>query len=358
MFKKDETIFFFIIFTKNYISDIIIIVYKVVGCIMKIKIKKIIFLALLIVLFIPKNYIKAQEITIDNVISYFNSNNLFDEPEYFDLFGRVLNGEDEYEITDYEVTAEKKDNEIIINSILEDSKEGKIEKETKLSIEENTISYTNNNDVKSLESRIDTILFIQLMYSIGGARGYNKEVLVNWMNQIDLDNLNEEKGIKCESEKVKLSFKVNDDNYNYVLNIPKNYTININELTDSIPLADYVQIKEVKKGTSSITVSIYAEGHENEQCEIYRQKDNKYERIATVSCNNGEYTDEDLKDDTEYTYQATIKDKIVCSDTKKIRTDEIPLTGTHIYISILFSLIIIGTALFLVSKKYNLFKKV
>ena len=284
---------------------------------MKIKIKKIIFLALLIVLFIPKNYIKAQEITIDNVISYFNSNNLFDEPEYFDLFGRVLNGEDEYEITDYEVTAEKKDNEIIINSILNDSKEGKIEKETKLSIEENTISYTNNNDVKSLESRIDTILFIQLMYSIGGARGYNKEVLVNWMNQIDLDNLNEEKGIKCESEKVKLSFKVNDDNYNYVLNIPKNYTININELTDSIPLADYVQIKEVKKGTSSITVSIYAEGHENEQCEIYRQKDNKYERIATVSCNNGEYTDEDLKDDTEYTYQATIKDKIVCSDTKK-----------------------------------------
>ena len=58
----------------------------------------------------------------------------------------------------------------------------------------------------------------------------------------------------------------------------------------------------------------------------------RYEKIGTTSCNNGEFTDTNLTDNTTYTYQATVKDKIVCSDTKAITTIEIPKTGAHIYI--------------------------
>lgn len=314
---------------------------------------------LIIIIFTPFIKVNAEDITSTEVITYMKDNNIFAEKEYFSLFGRILNGNDEYNIDQFTYTLKQEDSKVTINVSLNDKDKGNITYETTLNINENQISYTNNNEIDSLESRIDTILFTELVYSIGGARGYNKDVLVNWMNQIDLDNLTNESGIEATIEKVKYTYQAGEAKYDYTVNIPKQYTIDINKLTQNIPVTDYVQIKELKKSVSSITLSVYAEGHLNEECDIYRLNDNqKYEKVGTTSCNNGEFTDKNLKDNTTYTYQAAIKNEINCSDTKKITTDEIPLTGATICIGILLILSAIGIILFIVYKKYNLYKKV
>lgn len=313
----------------------------------------------LMLLFIPFLTVKADNIKVDDVINYMNDNNIFTEKDYFQLFGRVLNGNNENDINKIEYKVTKEDDKAIVKVTLNDTKQGKLEKETILTITENEISYTNQYAADTLESRIDTILFTQIVYSIGGARGYNKEVLVNWMNQIDLENLTEESGITSTTEKVKYTYQVGEATYDYTINVPKQYTIDINKLTTNIPVSDYVQIKEVGKSVSSITLSIYAENHLDEECDVYRlNKDSKYEKIGTTSCNNGEIADIDLDDNTTYTYQASVKDKINCSDTKAITTDEIPTTGASIFLGGFIALGIFSIILYIVQKRYNVIKKV
>lgn len=324
---------------------------------MKTKVIKMLLIFSFIILFIPILNVKAEELTTSDVLSFMQENNLLDEEENFSLFGRILNGNDEYDIDKFTYTIESTDDKATIKVSLNDKEKGSIEKETIINLTPNQISYTNPNEIDSLESRIDTILFTQIIYSIGGARGYNKDILINWMNQINLNQ--EDAGLTSQTEQIKYSYKVNDGLYNYFVNVPKSYTIDINELTDNIPVTDYISIKEIKKDVSSITLSVYSENHLNDECDIYRLNDqNQYEKVGTTSCNNGEFTDKNLKDNTTYTYQATIKDEINCSDTKTITTDEIPLTGTTICLSILGGLIILGLILVILSKKYNLFKKV
>ena len=320
--------------------------------------KKILLSVIFAIMLFPFIKVNAEDITIDNVITHMQNNNLLAEKEYFQLFGRILNGNNEYDIDSFEYTITKEENVITIKVNLNDKKEGKIEKETVLNIVDNKITYTNQNEKESLESRIDTILFTQIIYSIGGARGYNKEVLVNWMNQINLEELKEETGIVGSTEKVKYSYKVDDVPYNYTLSVPKEYTIDINKITTNIPLANYVKIEEVDKTTTTITLKVYAENDTDKECEIYRLNEDKYEKIGITSCNNGEFTDTNLTDNTTYTYQATVKDKIVCSDTKAITTIEVPKTGAHIYIRAIIVFCGLGTILFFVYKKNNLVKKV
>ncbi|MGN1371029.1 MAG: hypothetical protein ACI4XM_01935 [Candidatus Coprovivens sp.] len=319
---------------------------------------KILFFFLLL-LFFPNAIVIADDITINKVILYMEDNNLFEDKEYFQLFGRILNGDNEYDIDKFEYTIYKEDEQITFYVKLNDKNNGIIEQETTMTVTDNQITYINTNDIKSLESRVDTILFIQIIYSIGGARGYNKLCLVNWMNQIDLDNLTIESGIVGETEKLKYSYQVDNSTFDYYINIPKQYTIDINKITDNIPVSNYIVIKEVKKEVTSITLSVYAEEHLDEQCEIYRLNNNEvYEKVGTTSCNNGEFTDNNLKENTTYTYQATIKDKITCSDTKKITTEKVPSTGSNIALYCLGFLTILSTILYTLYKKFNLFRKV
>ena len=310
------------------------------------------------IMIFPFIKVNAADITIDNVITHMQNNNILTEKEYFQLFGRILNGNNEYDIDSFKYTITKDEDVITIKVTLNDKTEGKIEKETILKIVDNKITYINQHEKESLESRIDTILFTQLIYSIGGARGYNEDVLVNWMNQINLEELNEDTGIVGSTEIVKYSYKVDDVPYNYTLSVPKEYTIDINKITTNIPVANYVKIEEVEKTTTTITLKVYAETDEDKECEIYRLNDERYEKIGTTSCNNGEFTDTNLTDNTTYTYQATVKDKIVCSDTKAITTIEIPKTGAHIYIGTMIVFCGLGAILFFVYKKNNLVKKV
>ncbi len=322
-------------------------------------------LLFIITAFMVKTVVYAEDITIENVITYMGEHNLLNDEEYFNIFGKVLNGNDEYNITSFDYIIKSTENTIEIKTTLTDKEKGEIENTTILDYQENTITYSNPNEIDSLESRIDTLLFTQLMYSIGGARGYNESLLVNWMNQIDLEKLKEEDGITSKVEKVSIKYEENNKKYNYILTVPQSYSIKINEVTDNIPASDYVKITEVKKDTSSIKISVYAEGHEDERCEIFRlNKDNKFEKVSVVSCNNGEYSDNNLEEDVTYTYQANIEDRIVCSDTKEIKTDKTPqpplppVTGAVVSIAVLIGAGLIGTSIYFLSKKYNLIKKV
>lgn len=301
----------------------------------------------------------ATEITVNDVITYMESNNLFKQEDYFNLFGHILNGNDEYKITEFKYTIDTTSTNININVTLNDETTGSITKTTTLTYNDNVITYNNPNPVDSLESRIDTILLIELMYSIGGARGYNELVLVNWMNQIDLKNSTDPDGIDSIVETVKYDYEINGQKLNYTVDIPTSYTIRINELTDTIPANDYVKLTDVKKTDSTITIRLFADGNLSKECELYRlNNNNKFEKIATVSCNNGEYTDEKLKDNETYTYQATIKNEIVCSDNLVTKTNEVPNTGITLRIEILIIAIIVSIGLYFLTRKYNTLKKV
>ena len=61
---------------------------------------------------------------------------------------------------------------------------------------------------------------------------------------------------------------------------------------------------------------------------------------------------------TEYTYQATIKNKIVCSDNRIVKTNEVPPTGGATYLIVLTVLLSVSTGLLVLFKKRNPLKKV
>lgn len=324
------------------------------------KILKTLLLILLpfITILMTTKVVSAENITVDDVLTFMQSNNIFEDEEYFRLFGMILNGNDEYNITEFKYTIEKNASDFSVDVTLTDKDHGQINRSTIFTYTTDTISYTNPREKDTLESRIDTILLNQIIYSVGGARGYNKLALINWMNQVDLKNTISSDGIDSITEEVKYKYTKNNTNYTYILDVPTSYTIRINELIGTIPTSDYVKIKEEKKTISSITLSLYAEGHTDEECEIYRQNDGKYEKIATVSCNNGVFTDNNLKDDTKYTYQATIQNKIVCSDTKEVTTEAVPPTGAAAILVPLLILFVTTGAFFLRYRKYNVLKKV
>ena len=323
------------------------------------KIVRLISLVLLPIIVAFSKPVFAAEINVEQVVQYMETNNIFEDEEYFRLFGRVLNGNNEYDIEKITYTIETTSNRLIIKTKLIDKTIGEINKTTTLNYYGNEITYNNPNALDSLESRIDTLLLTELVYSIGGARGYNKLALINWMNQIDLNNTITSDGIESDVEKVTYNYEHDGKKYNYVLEVPVTYLIKINELTTNLIENDYVSISEVNKTTSSITVKLFSEEHTDEECELYRlNDDNKYIKIATVSCNNGQFTDKNLKENQNYTYQATVKNKIVCSDNRSITTEPVPPTGAFTYLWILIIIMIISIWLYFSYKKYNLLRKV
>ena len=193
-----------------------------------------------------------KELSTDQVITFMQSNNLFEDEEYFRLFGVILNGDNEYDITSFKYTIEKNASDISIDVTLNDKNTGEIKRSTILAYTNDTISYTNPRSKDTLESRIDTILLTQIMYSIGGARGYNKNTIINWMNQVNLNNSVSSNGIDSEVEKVKFNYEINSKKQVYTLDVPKNYTIRINEITNTVPKNDYITITETKNEATTI----------------------------------------------------------------------------------------------------------
>lgn len=324
------------------------------------KILKFSFMIFFVFFIILENsQVKAMDLNVDDVISFMQENNILDNSEYFYMFGKMLNGSDDYDINSFKYTISIEGNNININVTLIDTKEGQIEKNSTLTINDNLISYTNNNDIDSLDSRVDAVIFSQLIYSIGGARGYNKDSLIDWMNQIDLNTITIDEGIDCIFENVKYNIKQDNRTYEYEVSIPKSYTININKITEQIPSSDIVEIQNIEPGISTISMTIFSQNHSDEICNIYRKNnDNNYELVGKVSCNNGEFMDNNLKESTTYYYQATIEDKIMCSSETKITTEKSPKTGTFAPIISLLILIIIGIVLYTINKKNILFKKI
>ena len=212
------------------------------------KISKTILLILsIITILMTTSKVEAENITTDQVITFMQSNNLFEDEEYFRLFGVILNGDNEYDITSFKYTIEKNASDISIDVTLNDKNTGEIKRSTILAYTNDTISYTNPRSKDTLESRIDTILLTQIMYSIGGARGYNKNTIINWMNQVNINNSVTSDGIDSEVEKVKFNYEINTKKQVYTLDVPKNYTIRINEITNTVPKNDYITITEKKK---------------------------------------------------------------------------------------------------------------
>lgn len=302
--------------------------------------------------------VQAIDITNENVISFMKENNLLAEDEYFYMFGKMLNGNEDYDIESFNYDITTEENNINIEVTLNDKLTGDIKKNTTLTIEDGLIKYVNKNDIDSLESRIDTVILSQLIYSIGGARGYDKDILFEWMNQIDLNKVNAEEGIDLIYERVKYELVQDNRTYEYEISVPKTYIIDINKVTQEIPVKNIVEIKDVEVGISSITMTIYAENHSGEMCNVYRKnKDNQFELVGTVSCNNGQFIDTKLKDETLYYYTAAVEDKIMCSPEKKITTLKAPLTGAFIPIVSFFVLVLIGAVLYKSYKDNKLFRK-
>ncbi|MDE5539652.1 MAG: hypothetical protein K2J20_04120, partial [Bacilli bacterium] len=303
--------------------------------------------------------VEAKEITIDNVISFMKNNNIFDDSDYFYMFGKMLNGNNAYNIKSFKYKIEKEDNNIIIKATLTDAKVGNIETTTTLAIKDNLINYVNTNDIDSLESRIDTIIFSQIVYSIGGARGYDKDILINWLNQIDLNTVTANDGIECDFENVKYSIENNGRTYEYEVSVPKSYIIDINKVTEKMPNDYNVEIKDIKPGITEISMTVYAKNHLDEMCEIYRKNDkNNFELVGKVSCNNGRFMDINLKDETTYYYQTIIEDKIMCSEEIEITTFKAPATGFLPSIGSLLVLVTLGIIVHKTNKKFNLFKRI
>lgn len=310
--------------------------------------------------FFSAKSIKAIEISTDDVISYMKENNILEDADNFYMFGKMLNGNEEYNITNFKYNITKSADKIDIEVELTDAEEGKIEKTTSLTLQNNIISYTNANDKDSLESRIDTVIFSQLIYSIGGARGYNKDILINWMNQIDLNTVTLEEGIECEFQNVRYSYEESDRIYDYEVSVPMSYRVDINKITDNIPKIDTVEIKNVEIKTSSISMKIYSENNLDKECLIYRKnEDDEYEQIAKVSCNNGKYVDKRLKEGKDYYYQVIVEDKIMCSPETKITTSTTPpLTGAFINAGKLLLTALIVMFLYYIIKKKEIFKRI
>lgn len=305
------------------------------------------------------NKVYASEIILEDVIAYMQENNILEDEEYFYMFGRMLNGENEYHIDSFKYTITREDEKINVNVTLHDKEEGSIEKTTVLTTEDGLIKYTNKNEKESLESRIDAVIFSQLIYSIGGARGYEKDSLINWMNQIDLKKVTAADGIDVAFDTVQYEIKEEGRTYEYEVSVPKSYTVDVNKVTNNIPASNKVEIKNVEPGISSVTMNIFSENHRDEMCNVYRKnKANQYELVGTVSCNNGEFTDIKLKDEETYYYQATLADKVMCSPDTEVTTLKSPATGAFFPIIGFITLIIVGAALYQANKEHKLFKKI
>ena len=305
------------------------------------------FLFLIFLFFIVMHFtdVYAKEISVDNVIAYMKDNNVLKDDEYFYMFGRMLNGNGEYNITDFSYKIFKENNEIFVFVTLNDKKMGKIQKNVNFVIENNLIKFTNKFDKNSLDSRVATVIFNQLIYSIGGVRGYNKDIIVNWMNEINLDNKTVE-GITGTYEKVRYSFKENSTKYEYEINVPLEFEIDINKISDKIPDNLTVKIHDIKEDFSSVSMKVLAKNQTDKMCIIYRKNENgQYEKVGRVSCNNGKFVDRDLKEKTTYYYQAVIEDQIMCANDVKITTTESPNTG--VFDNVIGILGLFGFVLFL-----------
>lgn len=303
--------------------------------------------------------VQASEIIAENAISFMKDNNILEDDEYFYMFGKMLNGNDDYDIDSFKYNISIEESNINIDVTLNDKKSGSIERTTTLTLEDGLIKYVNNNEVDSLESRIDTVILSQLIYSIGGARGYEKDILFDWMNQIDLKKVNADAGIDLAYEVVKYEIEQEGRTYEYEVSVPKSYTIDVNKVTEEIPEKDTVEIKEVEPGISSVSMMIYAENHSGEMCNVYRRdKNSQFELVGTVSCNNGQFTDIKLKDETVYYYTAAIENKVMCSPETEVTTLKSPVTGAFIPVIGFLVLVTLGAALYKAYKDNKLFKKI
>ena len=314
---------------------------------------------LLFILITSFKTVLAKEIKIEDVITFMSDNNILKDNEYFYMFGKVLNGNNEYDIVDFSYSIHKKEAslDIIVNLI--DKKIGNIEKNMSLFLKDNLIGYINENAIDSLESRIVTIIFNQLIYSVGGARGYNEDDIVNWMNQIDLNKITKEKGIDLAYEPVIYSVNENNKTYEYEVKVPKSFIIDINKLTNEIPTDFTINVYDIKSDYSSISMKILAENYINEMCTVYRKNnESEYVMVGNVSCNNGVFVDTNLEEGTTYSYQVTIKDKVMCANDVEVTTDPVPDTGVFINLSVIFVLVILGVIIYIFYRKKNLFNKV
>ena len=328
------------------------------------------FIIILFITFILFGFkvVKAEDITIDDVVSYMNDNSIFDDQDYYKLFGTMFNGKDEYDITkiSYEVTKEPTNPEeeepktfnLRITVGLDDAKaEQPIEKEYTLGItDDNTITFTSTYDNNSLDARIMTFLFDEIIYSVGGARGYNKEYLVEWMNQIDLNRVTlEDDGIDCTFEHVYYTITKDNKDYEYDLTILKNFTININTITKEIPEIIAAEIHEVKASYTDISMKIYVKDHPDDICYVYRREENEkeYKKIGQVRCNDEEFIDKDVEIGKTYHYQASIEGVIMCSQDVEATLEELPLTGAFVSIGSIITLIVLELLIFMAYKKFR-----
>lgn len=331
------------------------------------KLNKILFyLLFFLMLCLINTKVSAFATTVENVILYMQKNNLMNDEEYFKIFGKMLDGNDSegntFESFRYSVIPSGKEIRIIAD--LGSKNQGKtITYETALTYDGDNIYYTNKNEkMDSLGSRVDALILTELLYSIGGARGYKPEVIVDWMNQIDLKKVTEEQGIKIDYEDVKFEKSEGNKKYTYTVTIPKSYTIDIGKITDTIPtiIDKKVEIKDIVPGMNEIKMTVNSNNFPGEQCNIYRKSDDgtKYQLVGTVSCQNGEFTDSKLKDDTTYTYQATLSNEIDCADDVEITTQKAPDTGGNFIFEIMTSLLLIGLLLLCYYKKHTKFRRI
>ena len=330
----------------------------------------IIFLFITFILFDFK-IVMAADITIDDVVNYMNANSIFDDSEYYDLFGDMFDREENdiskitYEVTKEAISAEAKEptsSSLKIKVSLEDAlKEESIEKEYVLNITDNNkISYTSNYDKNSLDARVITFLFDEIIYSVGGARGYNKDYLVEWMNQIDLNKVTLEEGIKCDFESVFYTVNKDGTDYEYELNIFKNFTIDINAITKEIPEIIATEIHDVKPSYTDISLKFYVKNHTDDLCIVYRREESEteYRKIGQVKCNDEEFVDSNVESGKTYYYQATVEGVIMCSEEVKASLEELPLTGAFLSIGSIVALIILEVVIFKFYKKYKKVQKI
>lgn len=325
------------------------------------KILNFFFTLFIFIILFNVNVVLAKEITIDDVLSFMSKNNILDDSDYFYMYKRMFNGAGENNINKVSYTIDKQENTINVKVTLKDVDDGDIVKDLILNVDENgLITYTNNNDIKSLDSRVGSFIFSQILYSIGGARGYNKDILIDWMNQIDLTTVSLEEGIEWTYENIAFSGEDNGSVYEYDISVPKTFKIDINKITEQMPESQAVEVLDIKTSYSSISMKVYAKDHLNENCVIYRRNsdNNDYEKLGVVSCNNGEFVDNDLSDGTVYYYQATVEDAITCAQDIKVTTEKIPLTGAFITLGSIVVLIILEVVLCIVYKKRKIIQKI
>ena len=323
----------------------------------------------------------AKEITVDDVVSYMNANSILNDQEYERLFGNMFNGNDEYNITKFSYTVARENDTLKVKVNLENQKVKEnekssesqtldktgeqseiIEKEFNLTIKDNSlISYTGSEfKVDSLESRILTFIFNQLIYSVGGARGYNKDFIVEWMNQVDLNKSTIKEGVDCSFEPVFYTIKKDGTDFEYEFSMIKQFTIDINTITDKIPEIIKAEINEVQTSFTNILFKVYVKNHTDEMCNVYRRTDDnpKLTKIGQVKCDNESFVDKNVEVGKKYYYQASVVGVIMCSDEVAAQLETLPLTGSFISIGSIVVLICIDLFIWKKYKKFNKVKKV